>query len=250
MTTIITEYNKLPIIINGIEINPNEDGMYCLNDIAKAGGLTGVKAKPSEWDNTTSRHFVKAGKILRLAKTSRNSKTYTTEAGAIAYAMWVSIDFYELVVQTFIIVRNDLTTSRAVVKALHKEKDKAIAEHDVTKAALIEEQQESFIAKSKVKMLKDKQFKTLSDICLLHGLPSVRKFTAYLHSIGAIESKGFGKGKHNIATAKGLTMGFINLKREGNLIKTQLRITELGNDKIAKGITRIRESLNIMQEAA
>ena len=248
MTTIITEYNKLPITINGIDINPNKDGMYCLNDIAKAGGLTGQKALPSQW-RTKDADYFKLNANLHLVGNTNNSKAYATEAAAIAYAMWVSMDFYMLVVQTFIIVRNDLAASKAVVKALHKEKDKAIVEHDVTKAALIEEQQESFIAKSKVKMIKDKQFKTLSDICLLYNLP-LRKFTAYLHQRGFIEAKGLGRGKHNVATSTGLNMGFVNLKREGNMIKTQLRVSMLCEEKIAKGITHIRESLNMAQEAA
>ncbi len=94
----------LPIVIEGQTFKPNEAGMWSLNAIHQTLALDPAKIA-SKWNNEIrtaldqSRNFV-------IERGGANPGTWATEAGTIAYAMWVSPDFYLMVVCAFIAMRN------------------------------------------------------------------------------------------------------------------------------------------------
>ncbi|XSS64773.1 KilA-N domain-containing protein [Pseudomonas sp. B11] len=94
----------LPITIEGHTFTPDTDGMWSLNEIHKVLGLPDSKA-PSEWRNAVQAELVNSGNFR--IKAGRNGGTWATELGAIAYAMWVSTDFYLMVAGAFVTMRND-----------------------------------------------------------------------------------------------------------------------------------------------
>jgi hypothetical protein len=110
----------LPITINGIEINPTKDGLYSLNEIHKASGSSDKKA-PSEWNNNISRSLLASGNFRKVDKKG----SFGTEQAAIAYAMWVSLDFYMLVVSVFITVRHSLLAQIEVTRHAQAQRHEA-----------------------------------------------------------------------------------------------------------------------------
>lgn len=122
----------LPIIIDGHTFTPNADGLWNLNEIHK--GLTLADSKvPSEWNNAVQAELSNSGNIRN--KAGRYGGTWATELGTIAYAMWVSVDFYLMVAHAFILMRNDaVLQKRVALLALDKANDKlttAIPKADV-----------------------------------------------------------------------------------------------------------------------
>ncbi|MDX5672372.1 KilA-N domain-containing protein [Escherichia coli] len=116
------EQQALPIVLKDIlgkmhEFKP-ENGMYNLTDIHKRLGLPNNK-RPGQWDNTISRYLAGCGNFHTQKGTG--AATLATEKGCIAYAMWVSPIFYELVVDVFITVRNDAQLSLEVSAKLADE---------------------------------------------------------------------------------------------------------------------------------
>lgn len=112
----------LPIIIDGHTFAPNADGLWNLNEIHK--GLTLADSKvPSEWNNAVQAELSNSGNIRN--KAGRYGGTWATELGTIAYAMWVSVDFYLMVARAFILMRNDaVLQKRVALLALDKANDK------------------------------------------------------------------------------------------------------------------------------
>ncbi|MGY2273161.1 Rha family transcriptional regulator [Pseudomonas azotoformans] len=106
-TTMLTtnQTELLPIVIEGQTFKPNEDGMWSLNAIHQTLALDPAKIA-SKWNNEIrtaldqSRNFV-------IERGGANPGTWATEAGTIAYAMWVSPDFYLMVIHAFVAMRND-----------------------------------------------------------------------------------------------------------------------------------------------
>ncbi|EPJ2543407.1 KilA-N domain-containing protein [Escherichia albertii] len=116
-------YEPLPIILknkDGIEqlFNPDENGMYNLTDIHKRLGLP-PKKSPSQWNNNHSRYLAGSGNFQSQKGTG--AATHATEAATIAYAMWVSDDFYMLVLNTFVAVRNNALAAALVASNLAEE---------------------------------------------------------------------------------------------------------------------------------
>ncbi|EJZ56408.1 hypothetical protein I1A_000716 [Pseudomonas fluorescens R124] len=102
-------HNSLPIILideagNKQVFSPDNSGMYNLTAMHRDLGLRASKS-PSQWDNTIKRHLSNSGNFLSIE--GKGGGTFATEAACIAYAMWVSPEFYLMVVATFIAVRND-----------------------------------------------------------------------------------------------------------------------------------------------
>lgn len=94
----------LPVIVDGYVWECNQDRMWNLNELHKAKDLPASKV-PSKWDNEIQRHLANSRNFVSLE--GRNGGTWATEQGAIAYAMWVSPDFYMTVINAFIALRND-----------------------------------------------------------------------------------------------------------------------------------------------
>lgn len=203
----------LPITINGIEINPTNEGLYCLNDIAKAGGLTGTKADPSQWRTKVAEYYKRMQFLQALNQGKKGSKTYGTEEVAIAYAMWVSIDFYSLVVKVFCEVRNDLGIMKQVNKNIQQDNtllrhkaEKTGRELDQRKAVQGQLLHSAIVANSRLRNLDNKNVFTFSDLCSYYGL-SQKRVKAYWCKQGLLTQLPNKSWK---ATDRGLTVGLIN----------------------------------------
>lgn len=94
----------LPVIVDGYKWECNNDRMWNLNKLHKAKDLPKAK-EPGQWDNEIKRRLDQDGNF-RLAHGGATPGTWATEEGAIAYAMWVSPDFYLTVIRAFIALRN------------------------------------------------------------------------------------------------------------------------------------------------
>lgn len=94
---------KLPVVINGHAFTANADGMWDLTGIHKALGLPDNK-RPGQWSNAIQRELHRCGNFNIVH--GDNGGTLATEAGTIAYAMWVSTEFYLMVIHAFVSMRN------------------------------------------------------------------------------------------------------------------------------------------------
>ncbi|WP_312229081.1 phage antirepressor KilAC domain-containing protein [Pseudescherichia sp.] len=94
----------LPIVIENHSFTCNDQRMWNLNEIHQVLNLPDSKA-PSQWRTEVSRHMDRSANLQTV--NGDNGGTWATEAGAIAYAMWVSTDFYLMVINAFIFMRND-----------------------------------------------------------------------------------------------------------------------------------------------
>ncbi|NJJ59602.1 hypothetical protein [Pseudomonas sp. B14(2022)] len=112
----------LPIVIDGQTFKPNEDGMWDLNEIAKALNVR----EPGQWRNAVQTALIKDANL----HVSHGNGTLATEEGAIAYAMWVSTDFYLMVIRAFIAMRNS-----AVRELRHKD---ALLDANMPKATTLD----------------------------------------------------------------------------------------------------------------
>lgn len=91
----------LPIVIEGQIFKPNAEGLWSLNEIHKTLNLSEAK-RPSEWSNAVSAELFASGNFRKVDKV----RSFADELGAIAYAMWVSTDFYLMVAGAFLAMRN------------------------------------------------------------------------------------------------------------------------------------------------
>lgn len=112
----------LPIVIEGQTFKPNEAGMWNLNEIAKALNVR----EPGQWRNAVQAALIKDANL----HVSHGNGTLATEEGAIAYAMWVSTDFYLMVIRAFIAMRNS-----AVRELRHKD---ALLDANMPKATTLD----------------------------------------------------------------------------------------------------------------
>ncbi|WP_411381532.1 KilA-N domain-containing protein [Pseudomonas sp. MPB26] len=124
----------LPIAINGHSFKPNDDGLWSLNEIHQALNLDPAK-QPSEWRNDIQAELSNSGNLR--SKAGRYGGTSATESGAIAYAMWVSTDFYLMVVSAFVAMRNDSILSARLSLLAAAEADSKLAKA-IPKADLID----------------------------------------------------------------------------------------------------------------
>ncbi len=118
----------LPVVINGQTFSANQDRMWNLNEIQKGLDLPDAK-RPSQWDNEIRKALDQSGNF-HTALGGANPGTWATEAGTIAYAMWVSPDFYLMVVHAFVAVRNS-----AVRELRHKD---ALLDANMPKASTLD----------------------------------------------------------------------------------------------------------------
>ncbi|MGP2686352.1 KilA-N domain-containing protein [Serratia marcescens] len=99
------ELPALPIVIDGKEFHAGADRMWSLNEIHRELGLPDNK-RPSEWNNQVKDALANSGNFR--SSIGIQGGTWATEKGTIAYAMWVSTEFYEKVVDAYVLMRNDL----------------------------------------------------------------------------------------------------------------------------------------------
>jgi len=114
----------LPIVIEGQTFKPNAEGLWSLNEIHRGLDLPDSKG-PSEWRNAVATELRTSGNL----RSFEGSGTWATEAGAIAYAMWVSTDFYLMVVNAFVTMRNDAILSARMSSLALAETDKLLADN-------------------------------------------------------------------------------------------------------------------------
>lgn len=76
--------------------------MFDLNDIWRDFDLKASQA-PSQWRNKVREHLEQTANLqsLKAAKGSQSQRTLATLDALYAYAMWVDVEFYMVVVQAF-----------------------------------------------------------------------------------------------------------------------------------------------------
>lgn len=79
-----------------VSITSNEAGEFNLNDIWNQCKLPETK-RPSEWRTDVKKALEASANLRKVDKIG----TYATEQGVYAYAMWVSTEFYLIVVEAF-----------------------------------------------------------------------------------------------------------------------------------------------------
>lgn len=97
------------ITIIGVNFKSNEYGMLDLNDIWRGCGLSAPK-RPNEFFRYSNGKYLLENGNSRLNEISHlgagKTKYYTSdEKATVAYAMWVSMDFYMMVVESFVALR-------------------------------------------------------------------------------------------------------------------------------------------------
>lgn len=117
--------NPIPVALMGKTFTANQDRMWHLNEIHKGLDLPDSKS-PSEWRNAVSMELRTSGNLRSLD----GSGTFADELGTIAYAMWVSTDFYLMVAGAFVAQRNN-----AVSELRHKD---ALLDANMPKASTLD----------------------------------------------------------------------------------------------------------------
>ncbi|EMT4801658.1 KilA-N domain-containing protein [Escherichia coli] len=105
----------LPVIVDGYHWACNQDRMWNLNELHKELELPSAK-EPGQWRSSV-RTLLDQDANLHVAHGGSTPGTWATEEAAIAYAMWVSPDFYLKVIRAFIALRND---KEPTIKILRK----------------------------------------------------------------------------------------------------------------------------------
>ncbi len=131
-----------PIIISSASIKINSDGLYCLNDLHKAGGSE-EKHKPNHWlrlDSTKSleMEILNAGYPAIKKESGRYGGSYVCKHMVYAYAMWISPEFSFEVIDFFDRnkrVETDLNALVSSVRAIGESLGKQI---DVTSLTIDE----------------------------------------------------------------------------------------------------------------
>ncbi|WP_256587488.1 hypothetical protein [Pseudomonas sp. HLS-6] len=92
----------LPIAIEGHTFKPNVEGLWSLTEINKA--LPDLTKPPAQWRGRDRDYFERCANLHTVRGDSGG--TYATERATIAYAMACSLDFYVMVVDAFVAMRN------------------------------------------------------------------------------------------------------------------------------------------------
>jgi|TARA_R100001143_G_scaffold45082_1_gene40361 hypothetical protein len=125
----------LPIVIEGQTFKPNAEGLWSLNEIHQALGLDPAKIA-SKWSNEV-RAILDQSRNFVIERGGANPGTWATEAGTIAYAMWVSPGFYLMVVDAFVTMRNDAILSARMSSLALAETGKLLADNMPKATALM-----------------------------------------------------------------------------------------------------------------
>lgn len=117
----------LPIVIEGHTFKPNAEGLWSLTEINKA--LPELTKPPAQWRGRDRDYFDHCAN-LHSENGGATPGTYATERATIAYAMACSLDFYVMVVDAFVAMRNS-----AVRELRHKD---ALLDANMSKASTLD----------------------------------------------------------------------------------------------------------------
>jgi hypothetical protein len=117
--------SPIPVSLMGHTFSANQDRMWHLNEIHKGLDLPDSKS-PSKWDNEISRALEASRNFVKVDKVG----SFADELGTIAYAMWVSPEFYLMVASAFVAMRNS-----AVSELRHKD---ALLDANMPKASTLD----------------------------------------------------------------------------------------------------------------
>ena len=124
---------QLPIVIEGKAFNPNCDGLWSLTEINKA--LPDLTKPPAQWRGRERDYFERCANVHSV--NGDQGGTWATERATIAYAMACSLDFYVMVVNAFVMMRNDAILSARMASVALVEKDKLLADNMPKASALM-----------------------------------------------------------------------------------------------------------------
>lgn len=116
---------RLPIVIEGQTFEPSAEGLWSLTEINKA--LPGLTKPPAQWRGRERDYFERCAN-LHIVHGDQGG-TWATERATIAYAMACSLDFYVMVVDAFVIMRNDAVLSARMAALALIEKEKLLADN-------------------------------------------------------------------------------------------------------------------------
>lgn len=114
----------LPIVIEGRTFKPNAEGLWSLTEINKA--LPDLTKPPAQWRGRDRDYFDSCANL----HSSNGNGTFATERATIAYAMACSLDFYVMVVDAFVAMRN-----HAIRELRHKD---ALLDANMPKASTLD----------------------------------------------------------------------------------------------------------------
>lgn len=129
----IEQSRHLPIVIEGHTFEPNADGLWSLTAINKA--LPELTKPPAQWRGRDRDYFERCAN-LHIVHGDQGG-TWATERAAIAYAMACSLDFFAMVVDAFVTMRNDSILSARMAALALVEKDKLLADNMPKASALM-----------------------------------------------------------------------------------------------------------------
>jgi hypothetical protein len=197
--------NALPVLLQNADGNkysfvPNDEGMFNLTEMWRILELPASK-KPSQWRNSIARDLERDANLHFTQ--GKDAYTLATETACIAYAMWVSVSFYRMVVSTFIAVRNDDRLAAMVYRNMESE---------------YQEMLDNNCAKLNAYNRLDKSYQGWHNSCCLAGIEDSRKARFYLWTEYLMWSEQTIKGKTSIAMkASGINAGFIVNRGNGKI---------------------------------
>ncbi|TBN49845.1 hypothetical protein [Pseudomonas sp. BGI-2] len=219
------ETELLPIAIQGHTFYSGKNGLWSLNEIHQTLKLSEAK-RPSEWNNAVSSELVASGNFRKVSKVG----SFADELGTIAYAMWVSTEFYLMVAHAFVKVRNDsiLRTRMALIAAATSDNRLATV---APKAELIDTRLTGIGI-------------TWSQACRLAGVSQPQLAKTYLVSIKRFTSMDHPTEHRKILRPKpeGFSLGFFKACSTAHGNADGFRVT-------AKGLVWLEEKAKEINEA-
>jgi hypothetical protein len=123
----------LPITIAGQAFEPNHDSLWSLTKINKI--LPELTKPPAQWRGRDREYFDRCADLHVVH--GDQGGTWATERATIAYAMACSLDFYVMVVNAFVSMRNDAMMSARMASLALAEKDQLLSVNMPKAAALM-----------------------------------------------------------------------------------------------------------------
>ncbi|MDH1147716.1 hypothetical protein N5C60_24280, partial [Pseudomonas mosselii] len=115
----------LPITIEGHAFMPNAEGLWSLTEINKV--LPELTKPPAQWRGRERDYFERCANLHSV--NGDQGGTWATERAAIAYAMACSLDFYVMVLDAFVTMRNDSILSARMAALALVEKEQLLADN-------------------------------------------------------------------------------------------------------------------------
>ncbi|MFY1663731.1 KilA-N domain-containing protein [Pseudomonas sp. Pseu.R1] len=103
-----SDYQTKEVVIDGITIKQDKDGLFCLNDVHKASGGH-PRHTPVRWkDNASTQELLEkletensVPKVLYVRKGYGVTGTYAVKELVYAYAMWISAEYHLKVIRAY-----------------------------------------------------------------------------------------------------------------------------------------------------